>query len=112
MSVIDWSAFLIVALSSLSAAAIVVSLYALGLRLLTSAGRIPIVEPAEFTGAITILNPARAEKEARRARKAANASPLTEGQKRVALVAAYACFVLCAGAVLYGVYLIVPALHG
>ena len=83
---INLTAFLIVAGASLLAAAVVVSLYSLGLRLLTSAGRIPMVDPAEFTGAITILTPAQAEKEARRARKARKANPLTAGQKRAALI--------------------------
>ena len=46
---INLTAFLIVAGASLLAAAVVVSLYSLGLRLLTSAGRIPMVDPAEFT---------------------------------------------------------------
>ena len=108
---IDWSAFLIVAVASLVSTAIVVSLYSLGLRLLTTAGRIPDVDPAEFTGAITVLSPARAAKNAKRARKARKANPLTAGQKRVALVSGYACFTVCALAVLYGVYLIVPILH-
>ncbi|MBC7441074.1 MAG: peptidase [Ramlibacter sp.] len=107
---IDWTAFFVVAGASLLSSAVVVSLYSLGLRLLTTAGRVPVVEPAEFTGAITVLTPKRAAKEAKRARKAA-ATPLTRGQKRAAMLGAYACFVLCAGAVLFGVYLIVPALH-
>jgi hypothetical protein len=109
--VIDWMAFLIVAGVSVLAASVIVSLYSFGLRLLTTAGKPPIVEPREFTGAITVLTPARAAKEAKRARKAAEANPLTPTQRRWALVAAYACFVLCGVAVLYGVYLIVPALH-
>ena len=107
---IDWSAFLVVAFASLFSSAVVVSLYSLGLRLLTTAGRVPVVEPAEFTGAITVLTPKRSAKEAKRARKAA-ASPLSPLQKQIALVGAYACFALCSAAVLYGVYLIVPALH-
>lgn len=109
---IDWSAFAIVAATSVVAAAVIVSLYSLGLRLLTTAGRAPVVDPAEFTGAITVLTPARIKKEAKRARKAVAANPLTPGQKRVALLGAYACFVVCAGAVLYGVYLIIPAMQG
>lgn len=108
---INWAASGVVAGASLVSAAIIVSLYSLGLRLMTTAGRIPVVDPAEFTGAITVLTPKRAAKEARRGRKADAANPLTAGQKRVALIGAYACFVLCAGAVFYGVYLIVPALH-
>lgn len=108
---IDWIAFLSVAVASLVAASVIVSLFSFGIRLLTTAGRIPTVDPAEFTGAITVLTPARAAKEAKRARKAAAANPLTDGQKKFALVGAYSCFVVCAGAVLYGVYLIVPILH-
>ncbi|WP_104163116.1 peptidase [Cryobacterium sp. N22] len=108
---IDWSAFLVVAAAALVSSAVVVSLYSLGLRLLTTAGRIPTVEPAEFTGAITVLSPARAAKDAKRARKARKANPLTHTQKRVAQNAGYLCFALCGLIVLYGVYLIVPALH-
>jgi hypothetical protein len=109
--VIDWAAFFIVSTASLLSAALLVSLYSFGLRLLTTAGRIPLVEPAEFTGAITVLTPKKAAKQLKRARKAAAANPLTPGLKRLALYAGYACFVLCGIAVLYGVYLIVPALH-
>nr|WP_179580726.1 peptidase [Leifsonia psychrotolerans] len=104
-------AFLTVAVVTIVAASVTVSLFSLGIRLLTTAGRIPSVDPAEFTGAITVLTPARAAKEAKRARKAAAANPLTDRQKQFALVGAYSCFVVCAGAVLYGVYLIVPFLH-
>jgi hypothetical protein len=109
--VIDWIAFFVVAGASLVSAALIVSLYSLGLRLMTSAGRSPTVDPAEFTGAITVLTPKRAAKEAKRSRKAATANPLTFQQRTAALIGAYACFALCAGAVLFGVYLIIPALH-
>ena len=108
---IAWGAFLVVSSASLVSAALVVSLYALGLRLLTTAGRIPLVEPHEFTGAITVLTPKKAAKQLKRARKAAAANPLSDAQKMAALCAGYACFTLCVAAVLYGVYLIVPALH-
>ena len=108
---IDWAAFLVVAAAALVSSAIVVSLYSLGLRLLTTAGRIPMVEPAEFTGAITVLSPARAAKDAKRARKARKANPLTANQKSLAQYAGYLCFGVCGLIVLYGVYLIVPALH-
>ncbi|WP_423923621.1 hypothetical protein ACPEEZ_05555 [Frigoribacterium sp. 2-23] len=67
---IDWSAFVIVALVSLFSAAALVSLYSLGLRLYTVENR---------------------------------------GTGRS--VAAYACFVLCALGVLYGIYLIIPGFH-
>lgn len=109
---IDWMAFLIVLVSALLGAAVVVSTYSLGIRLLTLSGRTPIVAPAEFTDAITIMSPAEAAQAAKRAAKAAKKSPLTAAQKRAAYVGAVVCFVLSALAVLYGIYLIVPALHG
>lgn len=109
---IDWIAFLVVAGATLVSSTLIVSLYSLGLRLMTTAGRSPVVGPAEFTGAITVLTAKRAAKEAKRTRKALAANPLTDGQKKLALVGAYLCFSLCIGAVLYGVFLIVPALHG
>lgn len=68
---IDWAAFVIVAVVSLVSAAALVSLYAFGLRLLAVDAR-----PAIVT------------------------------------VSAYACFVVCALGVLYGIYLIIPTLHG
>lgn len=108
---IDWAAFFVVAGASLASSALIVTLYSLGLRLLTTAGRIPEIEPAEFPGAITVLSPARAAKNAKRARKARQSNPLSRGQKRLALCGGYACFTVCALAVLYGVYLIVPVLH-
>jgi hypothetical protein len=40
---------------------VIVSTYALGIRLLTISGRTPIVTPAEFTDAITVISPARGE---------------------------------------------------
>ena len=104
---IDWFAFVQVFVAAIIAAVLVVGFYALGLRLLVRAGRAPVVAPAEFTDAITVIS----EKEARRAEKAAakaaKRSPLTEAQKRVALAAAYLCFAVCAAAVLGGLLLIV-----
>ncbi|KFF60951.1 peptidase [Cryobacterium sp. MLB-32] len=108
---IRWDALAIVAGSALLSTVVLVGLFSLGVRLLTTGGRVLLVEPQEFTGAITVQSPKRAAKMARRARKAAVASPLTEWQKNAAVVAGCACFVLCAGVVLYGVYLIVPTLH-
>lgn len=108
---IDWFAFVVVLGAALVGAAVVVSTYALGLRLLTVSGRTPIVTPAEFTDAITIVSPAEAKAAAKRAAKAAKKSPLTERRKRAALVGAWACFVVSGLAVIYGIYLIVPALH-
>ena len=109
---IDWIAFVVVLVASLIGASVVVSLYSLGIRLLTISGRTPVVAPATFTDAITVITPEQAAKAAKRAEKAARKSPLTEGQKRMAHIGAWACFVLSGCAVLYGIFLIVPALHG
>lgn len=109
---IDWIAFFTVAVAALVSACVVVVLYALGLRMLSTAGKAPHVTPAEFTDAITIVTPAEAAAEAKRIKKAAARNPLTPLQKRLALVVAYTCFVLCALVVLAGIYLIIPALHG
>ncbi|HEX6954324.1 MAG TPA: peptidase [Agromyces sp.] len=109
---IDWWAFVIVLVASLVGAGAVVSLYALGLRLLTVGGRTPVVAPAAFTDAITVVTPEEAAKAAKRAEKAARKSPLSEGRKRAAVIAAWVCFGLSGFAVLFGIYLIVPALHG
>jgi predicted permease len=67
---IDWSAFVVVALVSIGSAAALVALFAVGLRLLA-----------------------------------------VDRQRRGIRAAAYACFVLAALGALYGIYLIVPALH-
>ncbi|WP_106816187.1 peptidase [Microbacterium timonense] len=104
---INWLAFVQVFVAALISAVLVVGFYALGLRLLVRAGRPPVVAPVEFTDAITVIS----EKEARRAEKAAakaaKRNPLTDGQKRLALLGAYASFAVCAAAVLGGLLLIV-----
>lgn len=105
--VIDWWAFVQVFAAALTGSVVVVSLYAIGLRLLVRGGRSPVVAPAEFTDAITVISEKEAKRAAKLAAKAARKSPLTEGQKRVAVVGAYACFVLCGLAVLGGLLLIV-----
>lgn len=104
---IDWTAFLRVFIVALVGATIVVGLYATGLRLLVRAGRVPVVAPAEFTDAITVISPKQAARAEKQAAKAAKKSPLTEGQKLLARVGAYASFTLCALAVLGGIILIV-----
>ncbi len=58
---IDWLAFLLVLGSALVATVVVVITYSLGIRLLTVSGRTPIVTPAEFTDAITVVTPGRGE---------------------------------------------------
>lgn len=108
---INWAAFLVVAIATLVASAVVVALYSTGLRLLATAGRAPHVGPAEFTDAITVVSPDEAAQAAKKAKKAAKKNPLSRGQKRVALLGAYVCFVFCAAAILYGIYLVIPALH-
>jgi hypothetical protein len=105
--VIDWFAFLVVLVSALVGATVVVVAYSLGIRLLTLSGRTPIVTPAEFTDAITVVTPAEIRQAEKRAAKAAKKSPLTEGQKRAAFVGAWACFTISAIAIILGVYLIV-----
>ena len=109
---IDWLSFFIVAFAAIASACVVVVLYSLGLRLLSTAGKTPNVVPAEFTDAITVITPTEAAAEAKRIRKAAKRNPLTRAQKRWALSAAYLCFALCASCVLFGIYLIIPAFHG
>ena len=104
---IDWIAFLEVFVAALAGAALVVCFYAFGLRLLVRAGRAPVVAPAEFTDAITVITEKEARRAAKAAAKAAKKSPLTEGQRRFALIAAYASFGVSALAVLGGLLLLV-----
>ncbi|MFF1635787.1 peptidase [Leifsonia sp. NPDC058248] len=108
---IDWGAFLVVFAASLIGACVVVGLYALGTRLLAVSGRALFVEPVEFTDAITVISPEEASRALKKADKARRKNPLTRAQKRVAVAGAYACFVLCGAAVLYGLYLIIPFFH-
>lgn len=104
---IDWIAFVQVFAAAMIASVLIVGFYALGLRLLVRAGRAPVVAPAEFTDAITVITDKEARRAEKAAAKAAKRSPLTDGQKRLALVGAYACFAVCAAAVLGGLLLIV-----
>ena len=108
---INWLSIIVVAVASMVSACVVVALYALGLRLLSSAGRPVHVDPAEFTDAITVITPEEAEREAKRVRKAAKRSPLSPAQKRLALAMARVCFALCVVIVLIGIYLIIPGFH-
>ncbi len=105
--VIDWGAFLQVFLAALVAAVLVVGFYAVGLRMLVRAGRVPVVAPAEFTDAIAVISEKQRRRAEKAAAKAAKKSPLTDGQKRIALVAAYGAFGLCGLAVVGGLLLIV-----
>lgn len=105
--VIDWWAFVQVFAAALVGSVLVVSFYALGLRLLVRSGRAPVVGPAEFTDAITVISEKEAARAAKIAAKAARKSPLTDAQKRLALVGAYACFGMCGLAVLGGLLILV-----
>ena len=104
---IDWFAFVQVFAAALTGAVLVVAFYAIGLRLLVRSGHAPVVAPAEFTDAITVITEKEAKRAAKAAAKAAKKSPLTDGQKRLALVGAYASFAFCGVAVLAGLALIV-----
>lgn len=104
---IDWLAFLQVFAAALAGAMLIVGFYAVGLRLLVRAGRSPVVAPAEFTDAITVITEKEARRATKAAAKAARKSPLTEAQKLLALAGAYASFAVCALAVLGGLTLIV-----
>jgi len=105
--VIDWNAFLLVFAAALIGASAIVTFYAVGLRLLVRSGRAPVVSPAEFTDAITVISEKELKRAAKQAAKQARKSPLTEGQKRLSLIGAYACFALCACAVIGGILVIV-----
>ena len=107
----NWLSFSLVLLWSVGSASAIVALYSLGIRLLTASGRTPIVPPAEFTDAITVVPPEELRRVEKAAAKAARKSPLSPAQKNAALLGAWCCFVLSAGVVLLGIYLIVPAFH-
>ena len=104
---IDWLAFLAVFAVALVGATAIVTFYAFGLRLMVRAGHAPVVTPAEFTDAITVISEKEAARAAKQAAKAARKSPLSETQKRLSLVGAYGCFALCALAVVGGILLLV-----
>ncbi|WP_336645258.1 peptidase [Microbacterium sp. USHLN186] len=107
MITIDWGAFLNVFVAALLGAGAIVLFYALGLRMLVRAGRVPVVTPVEFTDAITVLTEKEIRRAAKQAEKAARKSPLSEGQKRLAFAGAIVCFVLCGAAVVGGILVIV-----
>ncbi|TDN88582.1 peptidase [Microbacterium sp. BK668] len=104
---IDWFAFVQVFVAAMIASVLVVGFYATGLRLLVRAGRAPVVAPAEFTDAIAVITEKQRARAEKAAAKAAKKSPLSDGQKRLALVGAYASFAVCALAVLGGLLLII-----
>ena len=82
---INWEAFLQVFVAALLGASVVVTFYALGLRLLVRGGRPPLVAPAEFTDAITVLTDKQRRRAEKAVAKAAKKNPLSDGQKRLSL---------------------------
>lgn len=107
MIAIDWEAFLHVFIAAILGASTLVFFYAVGLRLLVRAGHAPVVSPAEFTDAISVITEKERSRAAKAAAKAARKSPLTDGQKKLALIGAYACFAVCGAVVLGSLLLIV-----
>ncbi|GAA4483640.1 peptidase [Microbacterium panaciterrae] len=105
--VIHWEAFFQVLGAALVGTVVVVGFYALGLRMMVRSGRSPVVTPAEFTDAITVISEKEARRAAKAAVKAAKKSPLSGGQRTLALLAAYGCFAVCLLAVVGGILLIV-----
>lgn len=105
--VIHWDDFVRVFLVALLGAVAVVAAYACGLRLMVLGGKAPVVTPAEFTDAITVISDKEARRAQRAAEKASRKNPLTDGQKTMALYGAYACFGLSGLGLLGGILLIV-----
>ena len=95
---IDWLAFVIVFASSIIAAGIVVSLYSLGIRFLAT----PAPKVRRADGSFEPDGPSRDDEDD-------DVDDL--GRPRWATISAYTCFALSAACVLFGIYLIVPALH-
>ncbi|QIM18024.1 hypothetical protein G7066_03895 [Leucobacter coleopterorum] len=93
---IDWGAFLVVFVAALSSAVFVVALYSFGIRFLATPARQP-------EGSLSSSGPSRDDEDD-------DVDDLD--RPRWATVAAYTCFGLSVIAVLVGIYLIVPALHG
>lgn len=104
---VNWLAFLQVFAAALIGTLLVVGFYAIAMRLMVRAGRAPVVAPAEFTDAITVISEKDQARAAKAAAKAAKKSPLTDGQKRLALIGAFASFAVCGLAVVGGIILIV-----
>lgn len=93
---IDWLAFVAVFAASLIAAVFVVVLYSLGIRFLATPA--PVVD-----GSDPAAGPDRDDEDD---------DVDDAGRPRWATVMANICFGLSGLAVLFGIYLIVPALHG
>lgn len=96
---IDWQSFLIVFVTALGGSCLVVALFSFGIRFLAT----PAPPQVRADGTLEPRGNARDEED----------DDVEEiGRPLPATIAAYTCFVLSAGCVLVGIYLIVPALHG
>lgn len=95
---IDWIAFLIVFAAALVSAALVVTLYSLGIRFLAT----PPPKILRADGTFEPDGPSRDDEDD-------DVDDL--GRPRWATVSAYTCFALSAFCVLVGIFLIIPALH-
>lgn len=104
---VDWLAFVRVFATAFVGSVSLVLLYALGMRLLVRAGRVKHVGAGRPVEAIMRVTDKDRERAAKRASKAASASPLTAGQRTIALVAAHACLALCVFAAGGGIFFIV-----
>ena len=82
---INWSNLLLVAVTSIGAALVVVALFSVGVRLLTNARHAEV--------------------------KAKKGDAPAARIEAVSRTVSYIAFSLCASALLYGIYLIVPAFH-
>ena len=96
---IDWMAFVTVFVASIVSACIVVALYAFGIRFLATPGPKKILADGSY-------EPDGPERDDE------NDDVDEAGRPGWATAAAYVCFALAGCAVLVGIYLIVPALHG
>jgi hypothetical protein len=96
---IDWFAFLTVAVVAVVAACFVVFVYSVGLRLWSNADAMSgkySIEPDGTIGPSTAGIPGATR---------------SEGTVRMVRAASIACFVVSGLSVLYGIYLIVPQFH-
>lgn len=96
---IDWLAFVIVFAASLLSAVFVVAMYSLGIRFLA----VPAPAARRADGTLEPVGPDRDDE---------NDDIDETGRPLWATIAANVCFGVSVVAVLVGIYLIVPALHG
>jgi hypothetical protein len=96
---IDWSAFLVVALVAVVSACFVVFVYSVGLRLWSAADAMAGKYSIRADGT---MGPSTA---------GIPGATRSEGVVRLVRSGAIACFVVCGLVVLYGIYLIVPQFH-